>query len=87
MALIDDAPAAACLDRRRRAAACAIASLDQILPQLAERDIHTQLVTSAVRPIPAEWIGLPRLQVVVSIDGLQPEHDERRTAGAPTSAS
>lgn len=53
--------------------------IGQILPQLAERDIHTQLVTSAVRPIPTEWIGLKRLQVVVSIDGLQPEHDVRRT--------
>jgi sulfatase maturation enzyme AslB (radical SAM superfamily) len=53
--------------------------LGQILPQLAERGIHTQLVTSAVRPIPREWIGIPRLQVVVSIDGLQPEHDARRT--------
>ena len=53
--------------------------LGKILPQLAERDIHTQLVTSAVRPIPQEWIGLRRLQVVVSIDGLQPEHDARRT--------
>ena len=53
--------------------------LDQILPRLAERGIHTQLVTSAVRPIPREWAGLHRLQVVVSIDGLQPEHDARRT--------
>ena len=53
--------------------------LNKILPMLAERDIHTQLVTSAVRPIPTEWIGLNRLQVVVSIDGLQPEHDVRRT--------
>ena len=53
--------------------------LGKILPQLAERDIHTQLVTSAVRPIPTEWIGFSRLQVVVSIDGLQPEHDVRRT--------
>jgi MoaA/NifB/PqqE/SkfB family radical SAM enzyme len=53
--------------------------LNQILPRLAERGIHAQLVTSAVRPIPQEWIGLPRLQVVVSIDGLQPEHDVRRT--------
>ena len=52
--------------------------LNQILPKLAERGIHTQLVTSAVRPIPTEWIGLNRLQIVVSIDGLQPEHDERR---------
>ena len=53
--------------------------LDRILPQLAERGIHTQLVTSAVRMIPKEWAGLRRLQVVVSIDGLQPEHDVRRT--------
>ena len=53
--------------------------LDKILPQLAERDIHTQLVTSAVRPIPTDWASLRRLQVVVSIDGLQPEHDVRRT--------
>jgi MoaA/NifB/PqqE/SkfB family radical SAM enzyme len=53
--------------------------LGQILPWLAGRDIHTQLVTSAVRPIPLEWVGLKRLQVVVSIDGLQPEHDVRRT--------
>ena len=52
--------------------------LNQILPQLAERGVHTQVVTSAVRPIPQEWIGLRRLQIVVSIDGLQPEHDERR---------
>jgi MoaA/NifB/PqqE/SkfB family radical SAM enzyme len=52
--------------------------LGTILPKMAERGIHTQLVTSAVRPIPSEWIGLPKLQVVVSIDGLQPEHDERR---------
>lgn len=53
--------------------------LGRILPALAEREIHTQLVTSAVRPIPREWAALPRLQVVVSIDGLQPEHDVRRT--------
>ena len=52
--------------------------LNEILPRLADRGIYTQLVTSAVRPIPAEWSGLRRLQVVVSIDGLQPEHDERR---------
>jgi MoaA/NifB/PqqE/SkfB family radical SAM enzyme len=53
--------------------------LDRILPMLAQRGIHTQLVTSAVRTIPKEWAGLRRLQVVVSIDGLQPEHDVRRT--------
>jgi sulfatase maturation enzyme AslB (radical SAM superfamily) len=52
--------------------------LNTILPILAERGVYTQLVTSAVRPIPPEWQGLRRLQIVVSIDGLQPEHDERR---------
>jgi len=52
--------------------------LGQILPELARRGIYTQVVTSAVRPIPQEWAGLHRLQVVVSIDGLQPEHDARR---------
>jgi MoaA/NifB/PqqE/SkfB family radical SAM enzyme len=52
--------------------------LNAILPMLAARDIHTQLVTSAVRPIPPEWRGLRRLQVVVSIDGLPAEHDVRR---------
>jgi sulfatase maturation enzyme AslB (radical SAM superfamily) len=49
-----------------------------VLPLLAQRGIYTQLVTSAVRPIPQEWSALRRLQIVVSIDGLQPEHDERR---------
>ena len=53
--------------------------LNDILPRLASQGIYTQLVTSAVRPIPAEWAPLRRLQIVVSIDGLQPEHDERRT--------
>jgi MoaA/NifB/PqqE/SkfB family radical SAM enzyme len=53
--------------------------LGKILPLLAERDIHTQLVTSAVRTIPQEFAQIRRLQIVVSIDGLQPEHDVRRT--------
>ena len=53
--------------------------LGQILPQLSARGIHTQVVTSAVRTIPAEWAGLSRLQIVVSIDGLPAEHDVRRT--------
>lgn len=53
--------------------------LSAILPLLARRGIHTQLVTSAVREIPAEWATIPHLSIVVSIDGLQPEHDLRRT--------
>src|SRR5262249_14117883 len=32
----------------------------------------------AFREIPAEWSQLPNLKVVVSIDGLAPDHDERR---------
>jgi organic radical activating enzyme len=53
--------------------------LDVLLPILSARGIHVQLVTSAVRKIPAAWTGLRRLSIVVSVDGLQPEHDARRT--------
>jgi MoaA/NifB/PqqE/SkfB family radical SAM enzyme len=53
--------------------------LSSLLPILSGRGLHVQLVTSAVREIPAEWRGLKRLSIVVSIDGLQPEHDARRT--------
>jgi MoaA/NifB/PqqE/SkfB family radical SAM enzyme len=52
--------------------------LQILLPLLNSRRIHVQLVTSAFREIPAEWQRLSRLNVVVSIDGLQPEHDARR---------
>jgi MoaA/NifB/PqqE/SkfB family radical SAM enzyme len=53
--------------------------LDVLLPQLSERGLYVQVVTSAVRPIPIGWASIPRLQICVSIDGLQPEHDVRRT--------
>lgn len=49
-----------------------------LLPELEARGVHTQIVTSAFREIPARWNVFKRLNVVVSIDGLQPEHDERR---------
>ncbi len=52
--------------------------LCQLLPLLSARGVHTQVVTSAVRPIPLEWRSIPRLTITVSIDGLQPEHDARR---------
>jgi len=52
--------------------------LNELLPQLSARGLHVQVVTSAVRPIPIEWAGIPRLTVVVSIDGLPAEHDVRR---------
>ncbi len=52
--------------------------LEIILPELEKRGVHTQIVTSAFRTIPAEWARFRNIYVVVSIDGLQPEHDERR---------
>jgi MoaA/NifB/PqqE/SkfB family radical SAM enzyme len=52
--------------------------ISSLLPQLQARGIYVQVVTSAFRPIPEEWSQFERLNVVVSIDGLQPEHDARR---------
>ena len=52
--------------------------LDILLPQLSDRGISVQLVTSAVREIPKHWAQIKNLFLVVSIDGLQPEHDLRR---------
>ena len=52
--------------------------VEMLLPELDKRSVHTQIVTSAFRVIPGEWSRYKRLTVVVSIDGLQPEHDERR---------
>jgi organic radical activating enzyme len=52
--------------------------LDILLPKLEAMGIEVQLVTSAVRPIPLAWKDLPNLHILVSIDGLQPEHDARR---------
>jgi MoaA/NifB/PqqE/SkfB family radical SAM enzyme len=52
--------------------------LSALLPELRKRDIFVQIVTSAFRQIPPEWASIPKLGIVVSIDGLQPEHDARR---------
>jgi MoaA/NifB/PqqE/SkfB family radical SAM enzyme len=52
--------------------------LEKILPKLEEQGIYVQLVTSAFRPIPAHWTMFSRLDIVVSVDGLQPDHDQRR---------
>jgi sulfatase maturation enzyme AslB (radical SAM superfamily) len=52
--------------------------LEALVPQLLGRGIHVQVVTSAFRPLAASWVGLAHFNVVVSIDGLQPEHDLRR---------
>jgi len=52
--------------------------LSRILPALSEINIFTLVVTSAVIPIPPEWMKLPRVRVAVSVDGLAPDHDIRR---------
>lgn len=52
--------------------------LCELLPQLDRRGVKVEVVTSAVRRIPPEWADIQGLTVVVSIDGLQPEHDVRR---------
>jgi MoaA/NifB/PqqE/SkfB family radical SAM enzyme len=52
--------------------------LELLLPLLLARGIHVQIVTSAFRTMGPAWANLERLNVVVSIDGLQPEHDLRR---------
>src|ERR1700761_8411062 len=52
--------------------------LDALLPQLESRGVHTQVVSSAFRPIPGAWMKLKKLNFVISVYGLQPEHDARR---------
>ncbi|HEY1757067.1 MAG TPA: radical SAM protein [Bryobacteraceae bacterium] len=52
--------------------------LESMVPLLLGRGIHVQVVTSAFRPLPAGWPGLPHFTVAVSIDGLRREHDIRR---------
>jgi MoaA/NifB/PqqE/SkfB family radical SAM enzyme len=52
--------------------------LELLLPQIESRGIHTQVVTSAFRAIPRAWKEYRKVNVVVSVDGLQPEHDARR---------
>ncbi len=52
--------------------------LEILIPRMLDAGVHVQLVTSAVRQIPIAWSTLQDLQICVSIDGLQPEHDARR---------
>ena len=52
--------------------------LEVLVPKLHQMGIHMQIVTSAFRQIPTAWAHLARVKIVVSIDGLQPEHDVRR---------
>jgi MoaA/NifB/PqqE/SkfB family radical SAM enzyme len=52
--------------------------IELLLPQIESRGVHTQIVTSAFREVPGAWKNFKKLNVVVSVDGLQPEHDARR---------
>ena len=53
--------------------------VEVLIPKLLERGVHVQIVTSAFRTMGPTWASLDqKLDVVVSIDGLQPEHDVRR---------
>jgi len=52
--------------------------VEAMVPLLLARGLHVQVVTSAFRTLAADWANLKNLNIVVSIDGLQPEHDRRR---------
>ena len=52
--------------------------LEVLVPELLNRGIHVQIVTSAFRQIPPAWASMKHVTIVVSIDGLAPEHDIRR---------
>ncbi len=52
--------------------------LNVLLPILSQKGITVQIVTSAVRTIPAEWNKIENLYLAVSIDGLEADHDARR---------
>lgn len=52
--------------------------LDRILPALSEMGVFAMVVTSAVIPIPAHWMEIPRTRIAVSVDGLPEHHDVRR---------
>jgi len=53
--------------------------LETMVPLILARGTHVQVVTSAFRKLPDGWADLTHLNTVVSIDGLQAEHDLRRT--------
>jgi organic radical activating enzyme len=52
--------------------------LSRILPALSDMGVFSLVVTSAVIPVPMEWMKLPRVRVAVSVDGLPEDHDIRR---------
>ncbi|MFB3814605.1 MAG: radical SAM protein [Terriglobales bacterium] len=55
-----------------------VRELNEILPRLSAMNVFSMVVTSAVAPIPAHWMQVPRFKVAVSVDGLPEHHDIRR---------
>jgi len=52
--------------------------LSRILPVLSAQGRFALVVTSAVIPIPIEWMELRHVRVAVSVDGLPEHHNVRR---------
>jgi len=52
--------------------------LSRLLPILSRMKVHSMVVTSAVIPIPLEWMSIPKVRVTISVDGLPEHHDVRR---------
>jgi MoaA/NifB/PqqE/SkfB family radical SAM enzyme len=52
--------------------------LSCLLPILSGMNVYTMVVTSAVIPIPREWMAIRNVGVAVSVDGLPEHHDVRR---------
>ena len=52
--------------------------LSRVLPILSRMKVHSMVVTSAVIPIPLEWMTIPKVRVTISVDGLPEHHDVRR---------
>ena len=50
-----------------------------LLPRLNAMGIEVQFITSAALPIPLSWCQLSNLHLVVTMDGLSPEHQSRRS--------
>jgi organic radical activating enzyme len=52
--------------------------LKKLIPLLLEQGVEVQLSTSALRSFPRWWTIHPNMNVVVAIDGLPLEHDQKR---------
>lgn len=52
--------------------------LSRILPAISKMGVYSMVVTSAVIPIPMEWMKIPRVRLAVSVDGIPADHNVRR---------